>query len=101
MMPQRSICRVLSRGCIYKAKRRSGSSRITNKRDDRQIKILASTQEMTVPENQSSSGLTCESKHCLAEIPTKGHLEAQQMAEDYTPMFLFCYTPMLMSGDHW
>ncbi|GBN15813.1 hypothetical protein AVEN_213608-1 [Araneus ventricosus] len=58
MIPQRSVCRVLSRGCIYKDKRRSGRPRMTNKRDDLQIQRLASTQQMTVPENRLSSGLS-------------------------------------------
>ncbi|GBL78128.1 hypothetical protein AVEN_143414-1 [Araneus ventricosus] len=56
-MPQRSIYRIFSRGCIYKAKHRSGRPRMTNKLDDRRIQRLASTQQMTVPENQRSSGL--------------------------------------------
>ncbi|GBL58750.1 hypothetical protein AVEN_263089-1, partial [Araneus ventricosus] len=29
----------------------------------------------------------CESEHCLAEIPTDGHLEAQKMAEGYPSMY--------------
>ncbi|GBM31255.1 Transposable element Tc3 transposase [Araneus ventricosus] len=58
MMPQRSIYRVLSRGCIYKAKRRTGRLRMTDKRDDRRIQRLESTQQMTIPENQRSSVLS-------------------------------------------
>ncbi|GBM46982.1 hypothetical protein AVEN_217285-1 [Araneus ventricosus] len=42
---KKSIYRVLSRGCIYKAKRRSGRPSVTNKRDDRPIQRLASTQQ--------------------------------------------------------
>ncbi|GBO10290.1 hypothetical protein AVEN_58729-1 [Araneus ventricosus] len=45
-------------GCLHKAKRRSGRPRVTNKRDDRQIQRLSSTQQMTVRDVQRSSGLS-------------------------------------------
>ncbi|GBM10358.1 hypothetical protein AVEN_169653-1, partial [Araneus ventricosus] len=56
--PKRSIYRVLSIGCIHKAKRRTGRPPMTNKRDDRQIQRLASSQEITVAEIQRSSELS-------------------------------------------
>ncbi|XP_054721276.1 uncharacterized protein LOC129231054 [Uloborus diversus] len=55
---KKSIYRVLSSQCNHKAKGRSGRPRVTNKRDDRQIQTLASTQQMTVREVQSSLGLS-------------------------------------------
>ncbi|XP_054712955.1 uncharacterized protein LOC129222466 [Uloborus diversus] len=55
---KKSIYRVLSSHCNFKAKRRSGRPRVTNKRDDRQIQRLASTQQMTVREVQNSLGLS-------------------------------------------
>ncbi|GBN45997.1 hypothetical protein AVEN_204716-1 [Araneus ventricosus] len=44
--------------------------------------------------NQFKTSCRCKSKHRLVELSTKGHLESQQMAEDYTPMLLHCYTPI-------
>ncbi|GBN41383.1 UPF0668 protein C10orf76 [Araneus ventricosus] len=40
----------------------------------------------------------CESKHCLAEIPTEGHLEDQQIAAGYPPMSWY---NVVIFGDHW
>ncbi|GBO04391.1 hypothetical protein AVEN_229434-1 [Araneus ventricosus] len=60
---KKSIYRVLSSECIYKAKCKSGTQHVTNKRDDHHIQRLANnTQQMRFRER--SSGLSV-SKHSI------------------------------------
>ncbi|GBM89173.1 hypothetical protein AVEN_261173-1 [Araneus ventricosus] len=73
------IYRVLSSGCIYKAKRRSGLQRVTDKSDDRQIQKVASIQQMTDREIQWSSELSATKDTILKRILEKGTMVHRKM----------------------
>ncbi|GBM95546.1 hypothetical protein AVEN_244266-1 [Araneus ventricosus] len=71
---KQSIYRVLSSGCRYETKHRSGRPFVTNQRDDRQIQRLASTQQMTVREVQRSSGLSVPKDRIRRRISETGRM---------------------------
>lgn len=76
---KKSIYRVLSHGCEYKAKCRSGRPRVTNKRDDRLIQRLASTQQMSVRTVLRSSGLSVSKDTIRRRIVEKGTIVYSKM----------------------
>ncbi|GBO04625.1 hypothetical protein AVEN_116658-1, partial [Araneus ventricosus] len=67
------IYRVLSSGCIYKSKRRSGRPHVTNKRDDRQIQRLevcckVSASSLSWQANIKKRKLTLAAKKCACYL---------------------------------